>query len=103
MTEKCTAGPWTVDVAPDAAGFHTIRIANGTCYGDTDQQPIATVYDKQHTRLIAAAPVQFALIEHVYILLADVRNQWDGRHSAAGQHLLSALRDSICAVTGREA
>ena len=54
-------------------------------------------------RLIAAAPTQFELIERVYVLLADVRNQWNGRHTEAGQGLLIALRDSVCAVTGREA
>jgi hypothetical protein len=54
---------WTVDVAPDAAGFRTIRPADGTCYGDTDQQPIATVYTEQHAPLIAAAPDLLAALD----------------------------------------
>lgn len=90
MTEKYTPGPWKASehqVLRDSETFY--RIAGGCTLEDA--------------RLIAAAPMQFELVERVYVLLADVRNQWQGRHTAAGQRLLSDLRDSICSVTGREA
>jgi len=35
---------WTIDECPDANGFWTIRISDGTPNGDIDSQPIATVY-----------------------------------------------------------
>lgn len=35
-----------VDSCPDANGFWTIRVADGTPHGDLTVQPIATVYDR---------------------------------------------------------
>lgn len=35
---------WAVDECPDANGNWTIRIADGTPNGNTDENPIATVY-----------------------------------------------------------
>jgi hypothetical protein len=43
---------WVVDESRDADGFFTIRIADGTKNGDTDSQPIATVYNKQAAKAI---------------------------------------------------
>ena len=57
MTQH-TPGPWTVDDCPDADGYDTIRLADGTLNGNTEAQPIATAYS--HAALIAAAP---ALLE----------------------------------------
>ena len=53
MTQH-TPGPWTVDDCPDADGYDTIRLADGTPNGDIEAQPIATAYS--HADLIAAAP-----------------------------------------------
>ena len=53
MTQH-TPGPWTVDDCPDADGYDTIRLADGTLNGNTEAQPIATAYT--HAALIAAAP-----------------------------------------------
>lgn len=36
---------WVVDECQDANGFWTIRLADGTENGNTDAQPIATVFD----------------------------------------------------------
>ncbi len=47
---------WMVDEALDAHGFATIRRDNGTVNGDIEAQPIATVYDVSHAKLIALAP-----------------------------------------------
>lgn len=44
-----------VDECPDANGHWTIRFDDGTPNGDTDQQPIATVYSKANADTIAAA------------------------------------------------
>ena len=38
---------WIVDPCPDANGFHTIRIADGSEHGNTEEQPIATVFERE--------------------------------------------------------
>lgn len=43
---------WTVDECPDAYGHWTIRIADGTPNGNTDEQPIATVYNLENAKQI---------------------------------------------------
>ena len=48
--------PWIDDPCADANGHTTIRSADGSKCGDTDVEPIATVYDEKHACLIAAAP-----------------------------------------------
>jgi len=65
MTQH-TPGPWTVDDCPDADGYDTIRLADGTLNGNTEAQPIATAYS--HSALIAAAP---AMLEALRKLSAD--------------------------------
>ena len=45
---------WVVDDCPDANGFHTIRIADGTVHGNTEEEPIATVYDEAMAQYIVA-------------------------------------------------
>lgn len=44
-----------------------------------------------------------ALLQSAYGVLADVRNGWPGRHTAAGQNLLIGMRDAISKATGLEA
>lgn len=36
---------WVVDECPDASGYWTIRVADGTANGNTDVAAIATVFD----------------------------------------------------------
>ena len=36
--------PWIVDPACDAYGNWTIRVADGSPHGDTEESPVATVY-----------------------------------------------------------
>lgn len=38
---------WVVDDCPDANGHWTIRPADGTVCGDTNRQPVATVYSRE--------------------------------------------------------
>ncbi len=45
---------WVVDDCPDANGFSTIRIADGTVHGNTEEEPIATVYDEEMAQYIVA-------------------------------------------------
>lgn len=94
METKHTPGPWTVDVAPDAGGFSTVRPDNGTCYGDTDQQPIATVYELDHAGLIAAAP-DLLLAAEEYLRL-----ECDPAH-AEGSMSLDYARDDLRAAIAR--
>ena len=35
----------TIDDCPDANGYYTIRFDDGTIHGNTEEQPIATVFD----------------------------------------------------------
>jgi hypothetical protein len=43
---------YTVDECPDANGFSTIRLADGSVNGDVDAAPVATVYDDTVAQLI---------------------------------------------------
>jgi hypothetical protein len=52
--------------------------------------------------MFAAAPEMLAHIESEYAVLSDVRNEWPGRSTPAGQHRLCILRDLICKATGRD-
>lgn len=38
--------PWIVDPCPDAYGNWTIRLDDGSENGDTDSNPVATVYSE---------------------------------------------------------
>lgn len=57
---------WQEDDCPDAHGHTTIRIADGTPNGNTEEQPIATVYDDGSARLIAAAPDLLASLREMF-------------------------------------
>ena len=88
-------GPWTFE---DSAHIY-----------DADAVPVAVMlpdsgYPKLNANaaLIAAAPDLLEASERAYAVLGDVRNQWFGRHSDAGQALLIALREAISKATGRE-
>ena len=52
---SATPRPWTVDAAPDANGYFTIREADGSEHGNTDVEPIATVYEEKRAALIVRA------------------------------------------------
>ena len=52
---KHTLTPWHMDECEDAAGFCTIRRHDGTQNGDTDGQPIATVYQPEDAEMIVCA------------------------------------------------
>jgi len=45
---------WIVDPCPDANGYWTIRIDDGSEHGDTEEQPIATVYDLKDAEQIVS-------------------------------------------------
>lgn len=47
---------WKIDECLSPGGFYTIRPYDGTPNGNTEAQPIATVYREEDARLIAAAP-----------------------------------------------
>lgn len=58
-----TPGPWSIDKCPDANGFATVRVADGSEHGDLDAPVIATVYAEPHATLIAAAPQMLAALK----------------------------------------
>ena len=45
---------WIVDSCPNADGFSTIRIDDGSEHGNTDEEPIAVVYDVNDAETIVA-------------------------------------------------
>jgi hypothetical protein len=47
-----TLTPWQVDSVPDANGFSTLRRADDSEHGDTDSEPIATVYKEDDAEQI---------------------------------------------------
>jgi len=42
------------------------------------------------------------VIEDAYEIFGANNNQWQGRHTGAGQRLLANMRDTIAEATGRE-
>ena len=50
MTTK--AEFWVIDDCPDANGYATIRVDDGTENGDTSKEPIATVFDWCNAEMI---------------------------------------------------
>jgi hypothetical protein len=89
-----TPGPWRVR----GLGNDGARIV------ETERGHHVTdfVMSDANAHLIAAAPDLLAEVEDTYAFLADIANQWPGRHSAEGQARLCRLRDLICKVTSRE-
>lgn len=73
MTTQHTPGHWHVDDCLSAVGFTTVRPFDGTPHGDTEAAPIATVYEPDHARLIAAAPDLLATLKAI-AAIADPRN-----------------------------
>jgi len=53
---------WIADECCAFSGHVTIRMADGTPNGDTDRQPIATVYDAADAPMVAAAPDAIAAL-----------------------------------------
>jgi hypothetical protein len=62
-----------VDECPDANGFTTIRRYDGTSSGDTEAQPIATVYNSKDAQLIVRACNAYPHAERLAEALGNVR------------------------------
>lgn len=58
---------WTIDECPDANGNTTIRTYDGTPNGDTEAEPIATVYG-EHAVLVCCAPRLLEALEAILSL-----------------------------------
>ena len=43
---------------------------------------------------------QLAILQDAYEVLANIHNNWSGRHTQKGQDLLCRLRDEIATQTG---
>jgi hypothetical protein len=55
----------TVDECPDALGFSTIRVADGSPNGDTAADVIATVYLPEFAPIMAAAPAMLEALQDI--------------------------------------
>lgn len=66
-TSNTRTTSWQADDCPDAHGFTTIRRAlAGSPHGDTESQPIATVYDDRDVPLIVEAHAMLEALRGIY-------------------------------------
>lgn len=93
---------WTVDECEDANGNLTIRPSNGSRNGNTERQPIATVYGSAPSaNLMAAAPAMLAALRevekcpHAMVALARM-----GAIEGDGRNYASEVRAAIALATG---
>jgi len=60
----------TADDCPDANGAITIRLADVDCpHGNTEAQPVATVYDAKYADLFAAAPDMLEALKQCVVIM----------------------------------
>ncbi|HEX2901687.1 MAG TPA: hypothetical protein VHS96_18390 [Bacteroidia bacterium] len=86
-----------------------IRAADGRFIADCGFGPATTerIQDaKANAELIVRAVNSHAellsTLQRSYDLLADIRHNWTGRETFAGQALLCAMRDTIAKATDRD-
>jgi hypothetical protein len=70
---EATRHTWIMDPCEDAWGYFTVRMADGSPCGDTEDEPIATVYHEDNAELIAAAP---DLLEALEKIAAKAATPW---------------------------
>lgn len=96
-----TKGPWTFRQSENGDWY--LVSGDGVPFqGNTQYYPWCSE-NKEDWLLQATAPDLLAAVESEYIFLADIHNEWPGRHSPEGQMKLCRLRDLICKATGRDA
>lgn len=100
-----TPGPWAR--REDMAGSHYAEAVEAKSpKGKTiTVARIASGRERREAdaRLISAAPDLLAATKIAYTILADIRHDWAGRHTAEGQGALCAMRDAIAKAECREA
>ena len=92
MTEQKHTPPWVADPIDDANGFTTIRIADGSLNGNTEEQPIATVYDEENATFIVRA------VNSHYELLAICKDILERGYEMSQQ---TALKAAIAKAEGK--
>ena len=78
---------WIVDECPDAHGNLTIRVADGSPNGNTELEPIATVFDPANAPLVALSPLFRDTLERV---LDDIDDFYEKQ---------SDTKDEFCGTT----
>lgn len=99
---KHIPAPWAGGKDIPLRAIDTEALGFSIVYINTDSAARKSVA-KANAHLIHAAPDLLAAVESEYIFLADIHNEWPGRHTPEGQQKLCRLRDLICKATGREA
>lgn len=74
-----SARRFTVDECPDAYGFATVRVFDGTPNGDTDQAPVATFYNREDAELFVGAVN--AHVEWSRLVAEDMRRALAEHHA----------------------
>ena len=99
---KHTPTPYQVDGCADANGFITIRRADGTDNGDTEHQPIATVFRSEDAEFIVRA-CNARLHQLVACQAAVVRLKAANasRSRKQGDFMVSDIEESIALAEGR--
>lgn len=62
---------FVVDDCPDANGNYTIRFDDGSVHGDTNRNPIATVYSKEFADMLAASPELLEIVRDLSLCLDE--------------------------------
>ena len=57
---------------------------------------------REYKAVCAEKAELLACTKIAYTILADIRHQWKGRHTAEGQAALCAMRDAIAKDNGRD-
>lgn len=85
---------WTIDACLDANGFSTLRVSDGSEHGDTDRQPIATVYDEENAaRIVAAVNLHVPNVATTAMFLMEGMKDAEDRNKAQGSSRSSYLEN----------
>ena len=93
-----TPGPWVIDACEDACGNLTVRRADGTEHGNTEQEPISTVYSPHDASLIAAAPDLLEALREIY---AEVTEDNAGLTRDDYESIVLTIRDVASAAIAK--
>lgn len=104
MNTLHTPGPWQWD--GPVWGYDSKRDAPWLTSIATNTRVLSgqiRCQSKEDATLIAAAPELLHVVTLAYYVMSNIDNQFRGRHTEAGQALLSGMRDTIAKATGLSA
>jgi len=97
---KWTPGPWTIYPETDGTEICAVTYEPKLPIRQIIARPVRGENWIANARLISSAPDLIEAAQVAYVLLADIRNEWPGRHTREGQLTLCLLRDAIAKACG---